>query len=71
MGSAEGEGDDSEHPQHLVTVEPFFMSKFPITQAQWEAIASPPRVKRDLEREPSCFKGDRRIRLETMPRLNC
>ena len=58
MGSPEGEGDDSEKPQHKVTVEPFFMGKYPVTQKQWKAIASLPKVSRDLEPNPSDFKGD-------------
>ncbi|MGV0029447.1 formylglycine-generating enzyme family protein, partial [Phormidesmis priestleyi] len=37
MGSPENELErrDSESPQHTVSVQPFFMGKFPITQAQW------------------------------------
>ena len=66
MGSPEGEGDDSEKPQHKVTVEPFFMGKYPVTQKQWKAIskrsasrrASLTKVKRDLELNRSRFKGD-------------
>ncbi|HBB33985.1 MAG TPA: formylglycine-generating enzyme family protein [Cyanobacteria bacterium UBA8803] len=57
MGSPEGEGSDSERPQHLVTVQPFFMSKYPITQAQWRAVAALPQVQRQLELDPSDFKG--------------
>ncbi|WP_039900435.1 TIR domain-containing protein, partial [Microcystis sp. T1-4] len=34
------EGFRKERPQHEVTVPPFFMGKYPITQAQWKAIAS-------------------------------
>ena len=32
------EGFRSEQPQHEVTIQPFFMGKFPITQAQWQAV---------------------------------
>ncbi len=46
-----------EKPQHEVTVQPFFMGKFQITRAQWKAIASLPKVKRDLEPNLSNFKG--------------
>ena len=60
MGSPEGEGDKSEKPQHEVTVQPFFMGKYPVTQAQWRAIASRPRVKRNLTLAPSHFTGDER-----------
>ncbi|MCL2719979.1 MAG: formylglycine-generating enzyme family protein [Treponema sp.] len=41
MGSPEDEGgrhQTDEGPQHQVTVSSFFMSKFPITQAEYEAI---------------------------------
>ncbi len=60
MGSPANEPNrsDRESPQHEVTVRPFFMSQFPITQAQWREIASLPRVKRYLNPEPSYFQGD-------------
>ncbi|MGK7951977.1 MAG: SUMF1/EgtB/PvdO family nonheme iron enzyme [Xenococcaceae cyanobacterium] len=58
MGSAGGEGYNPEKPQHEITVQPFFMAKFQVTQAQWREIASLPRVKRDLNPKPSEFKGD-------------
>ncbi len=60
MGSADGQGYDSERPQHLVTVRPFLMGKYSVTQAQWRAIATLPKVKRDLKTDPSNFKGDSR-----------
>jgi formylglycine-generating enzyme required for sulfatase activity len=28
----------SESPQHEVTVQPFFLGKYPVTQAQWQAV---------------------------------
>jgi formylglycine-generating enzyme required for sulfatase activity len=51
-----------EKPQHEVTVQPFFMGKYPITQAEWRAIASRTdlKVERDLKLDPSNFKGDDR-----------
>ena len=58
MGSPEGEGSNEEKPSHEVTVQPFFMGKCPVTQEQWRAIASLPKVKQDLELNPSYFKGD-------------
>ncbi|WP_013320714.1 SUMF1/EgtB/PvdO family nonheme iron enzyme [Gloeothece verrucosa] len=57
MGSSD---NDNEKPQHQVTVSPFFMSKYPITQQQWKAVASLPKVKRELHLDPSYFKGDNR-----------
>jgi len=47
-----------ERPQHQVTVQPFFMSKYPITQEQWRAVVELPKVHRSLSRNPSRFKGD-------------
>ncbi|MGK7928888.1 MAG: SUMF1/EgtB/PvdO family nonheme iron enzyme [Spirulina sp.] len=62
MGSPKGEGGENEKPQHEVTVPSFFMSRTPITQAQWRAIASRKdlRVKYDLNPDRSGFKGDNR-----------
>jgi formylglycine-generating enzyme required for sulfatase activity len=60
MGSPSGEGDDDEKPQHRVTISPFFMGKFTITQAQWQAVASLPKIARDLKLDPSYFKGKNR-----------
>ncbi|MBW4635072.1 MAG: SUMF1/EgtB/PvdO family nonheme iron enzyme [Iphinoe sp. HA4291-MV1] len=60
----EEEKDDwsqgKEIPQHQVTVQPFYMGKFQITQAQWRAVANLPKVERDLNPEPSRFKGENR-----------
>jgi len=59
MGLPEGEeggGSSSwEVPQHQVTIQPFYMGKYPITQAQWKAVANLPLVK-----DPSYFKGANR-----------
>ena len=49
-----------EKPQHEVTVQPFFMGKYPVTQGQWKAVASLPKVQRDLKVDPSNFKGGNR-----------
>ncbi|MGK7945315.1 MAG: formylglycine-generating enzyme family protein [Microcystaceae cyanobacterium] len=51
-----------EKPQHKVKVPPLYMSQTPITQAQWREIASRTHLKvnRDLETEPSRFKGEDR-----------
>ncbi len=54
------DGYRREKPQHHVTVPPFYMGKYPITQAQWEAVAFLPKVKLDLNPESSRFKGDNR-----------
>ncbi|MEH2336781.1 SUMF1/EgtB/PvdO family nonheme iron enzyme [Nostoc sp.] len=60
MGLPEGEGHSSEKPQHEVKVQPFFMGKYPVTQAQWQAVTSLPQVNRELKPDPSCFKGENR-----------
>jgi formylglycine-generating enzyme required for sulfatase activity len=53
MGSPETEErrNSAEGPQHQVTVEPFYMGKYPVTQAQWEAV---------MGNNPSNFKGKNR-----------
>ncbi|WP_019509103.1 bifunctional serine/threonine-protein kinase/formylglycine-generating enzyme family protein [Pleurocapsa sp. PCC 7319] len=53
MGSPESESErePEEAPQHLVSIRPFLLSKYPITQAQWQAIMgeNPARfVNKDL-----------------------
>jgi len=62
MGSPEGEegSPDRERPQHQVTIQPFYMGKYPITQAQWQRVAQLPQVNRKLEPNPSYFKGGNR-----------
>lgn len=57
MGSSRNEGGTDERPQHIVTLKPFFIGKYPITQAQWKAVASLPQVNRALNPNPSKFKG--------------
>lgn len=62
MGSPDTEegSHSSQRPQHLVTVKSFFMSKYPITQAQWEIVAKLPKVNQPLNPNPSNFLGDNR-----------
>ncbi len=49
-----------EKPQHQVTLQPFAMGRYPITQAQWKAIAERQdlRINMDLDPDPSRFKDD-------------
>ena len=62
MGSPEEEkdSDDRKSPQHQVTVEPFYLGKFQVTQAQWRAVAKLPQIERELNPEPSRFQGENR-----------
>ena len=62
MGSPESEEYrwNDEGPQHEVTVPSFWMGKYAVTQAQWRVVASWPQVERELDPEPSFFKGDNR-----------
>ncbi len=62
MGSPESEEgrDSDEGPQHTVNIQSFLMDKYAITQAQWQAIASFPKVNLDLNPNPSRFKGANR-----------
>ncbi|NEO87403.1 MAG: formylglycine-generating enzyme family protein [Spirulina sp. SIO3F2] len=62
MGSPpdEPERQEREGPQHVVNVSQFFMSQYPITQAQWRFVAELPQQAQELELNPSRFKGDKR-----------
>ena len=57
---AEKDSNDYERPQHKVSVPDFMMGIYPITQAQWRFVATLPKVKTDLEPDPSKFKGEDR-----------
>ncbi|MFM2026396.1 MAG: hypothetical protein RLZZ339_1111, partial [Cyanobacteriota bacterium] len=52
------EGFRRERPQHEVTIKPFDLGKYPITQAQWKAIADRQdlKVEKDLNHNPASFK---------------
>ncbi|MHC5771196.1 MAG: SUMF1/EgtB/PvdO family nonheme iron enzyme [Nostoc sp.] len=62
MGSPEDELErrNLESPQHLVNVEQFCIGKYPVTQEQWRAVAILPQVNRNLNPDPSHFKGEQR-----------
>jgi formylglycine-generating enzyme required for sulfatase activity len=49
-----------EGPQHKVKVPTFMMGKYPITQAQWRAVASFSQVEREMNPDPAHFNGDER-----------
>jgi len=51
MGSPARQGYEDEHPQHIVSVSPFWLGIKPITQEQWQAV---------VKKLPPCrFKGVR------------
>jgi formylglycine-generating enzyme required for sulfatase activity len=52
--------DSSEKPRHEVSVEIFLMSRYPVTQAQWHFVAELDQVDRELNLNPSRFKGENR-----------
>jgi len=62
MGSPEDELKrlPGEGPQHEVRVNAFWMGRYPVTQAQWRFVAGLEQVDRELNPEPSRFKGDKR-----------
>ena len=49
MGTLDGINLDGEHPRHFVTLSPFYSSRYPITQAQWQAV---------MMTNPSQFTGE-------------
>jgi len=62
MGSPTDEPNkySDEGPQYEVTLGSFFMAQTPITQAQWREVAGWRKLERDLDPDPSHFKGDNR-----------
>jgi len=62
MGAAANEQSASDNgtPQHRVKVPEFSVGKFAVTQAQWSQVAGLPKVKVDLNLDPSNFKGAKR-----------
>ena len=56
MGS--NDGNDNEKPVHRVTIsQPFYLGKYPVTQAQWEMV---------MGHNPSDFKGDANLPVESV-----
>jgi formylglycine-generating enzyme required for sulfatase activity len=52
MGSSEKRAFSDELPRHSVKVEPFLISKHPITKAQWKAGAELAAVHQELKKVP-------------------
>ena len=61
MGSPPGEGADDEKPQREVTIQPFFMGKYPVTQAQWQAV---------MGNNPAEFQNDQYSYLKPVERVS-
>lgn len=57
MGSTESKPFSNETPVHPVTIQPFLMSKYPITKAQWRNIAQLEQVNRPLKLQPARSGG--------------
>ncbi|MDX2250586.1 MAG: formylglycine-generating enzyme family protein [Bacteroidia bacterium] len=49
MGGSDAEARDNEKPVHRVRVSSFYMGKYPVTQALWQAV---------MGNNPSNFKGE-------------
>ncbi len=61
MGAPDSEDKyegDEEVPQHQVSVNPFLMGKYPVTEAQWKAVAALPKVACELEVDSLIWQGD-------------
>ncbi|MEO1419122.1 MAG: SUMF1/EgtB/PvdO family nonheme iron enzyme [Bacteroidota bacterium] len=58
MGSSEKRANPTELPRHKVSLEPFFMSKFPVTKKQWKLIAEQRQIKFNLKLRPSLRGSD-------------
>lgn len=51
---------ENQQPYHKVIIQPFFLGKHQVTQAQWKAVVALPEIDLKLNAEPSFFKGDNR-----------
>jgi formylglycine-generating enzyme required for sulfatase activity len=60
MGSPESEHNrfEDENPQHQVTVQPFSIGKYPVTEAQWYASSNTLPVERELDLNSPGFERD-------------
>ena len=63
LPDSEEERDSDEGPQHRVRIaQPFYMGRYEVTQAQWEAV---------MGSNPSHFKGDGRLPVENVSWNDC
>lgn len=56
----------NERPQHKVTLPMFYMSRTEVTQAQWETVSKLPKVSIEIDSNPSGFKGDAKMPVQSV-----
>ena len=56
----------NERPQHQVTIPMLYMSRYEVTQAQWVAVSKLPKVSREIDLNPSGFKGDLKLPVQNL-----
>ena len=59
MGDVFGEGSDHEKPVHLVTLDDFWMCKYPVTQGLWKAVMG-------ADNNPSHFTGQEDLPVDSV-----
>jgi formylglycine-generating enzyme required for sulfatase activity len=50
----------------MVTLPAFFMSRTEVTQAQWLVVSKLPKIKLDLDSNPSSFKSDAKLPVQNV-----
>lgn len=60
LGSSENELERNfdESPQQEISIPSFYLSKYAVTQAQWQAVSALPVIKHKLNSTPSYFTGE-------------
>lgn len=54
--NSEKDSYPDERPQREVTIAPFYLGKFTVTQKQWRVVAGWEKVERELDPNPAYFK---------------
>jgi formylglycine-generating enzyme required for sulfatase activity len=62
MGSPDDQGSEDERPRHRVTLSPFLIAKYELTQEDWLRL---------MGTSPSHFQGDRRRPVESISWEDC
>jgi formylglycine-generating enzyme required for sulfatase activity len=62
MGSPANERgrNNNEHNKRLTRIPTYFLGQTPVTQAQWKIVAGWQKFEKELDPDPSGFKGDNR-----------